>query len=80
MKFSGIFLTAFISQAAAFSSPKASTPRTSRYAGATMEADTEEKVVTDAPVLGKEPITSSMDVDKDWPVEDFVKDSDRVLP
>ena len=45
-----------------------------------MEASTEEKIITDAPVLGKEPITSSMDADKDWPVEDFVKDSDRVLP
>lgn len=80
MKFSSILLAAITAQASAFSSPKVTISSTSRYA-ATLEAEsTEEKTATDAPVLGKEPITTSMDVEKDWPVEEFVKDSDRVLP
>jgi hypothetical protein len=34
--------------------------------------------VADAPILGS--ISTSMDVEKNWPVEEFVKDSDRVMP
>jgi hypothetical protein len=80
MKFSSILIAAITSHASAFSSPKIAVSRTSRYA-ATLEAEaTQERTVVDAPVLGKEPVTTSMDAEKDWPVEDFVKDSERVLP
>jgi hypothetical protein len=80
MKFSSILLATIIAQASAFSSPRVAVSSTSRYA-ATLEAEAiEEKAVSDAPVLDKEPVTTSMDVEKDWPVEDFVKDSERVLP
>ena len=80
MKFSSVILATLISQASAFSSPKATITRTSSRFASTLEAPADEKTVAAAPVLGEEPVTTSMDVDKDWPVEEFVKDSDRVLP
>jgi len=79
MKFSSILLATITAQASAFSSPRVPVTSTARRA-ATLEAPADEKAASDVPSLGTEPITTNMDVEKDWPVEEFVKDSDRVLP
>lgn len=77
MKFSSVLVATFASQASAFSSPQVSHKITTSRSAATLEAPEE---VADAPILGSEPISTSMDVEKNWPVEEFVKDSDRVMP
>jgi hypothetical protein len=75
MKFSSVLVATFASQASAFSSPQVSYKITTSRSAATLEAPEE---VADAPILGS--ISTSMDVEKNWPVEEFVKDSDRVMP
>ena len=80
MRYCSILLATLIAQASAFSSPKATISITSSHFASTLEAPTEEKTTTADPGLGEDPVTTSMDVEKAWPVDEFVKDSDRVLP
>ncbi|KAL3802786.1 hypothetical protein HJC23_007563 [Cyclotella cryptica] len=79
MKFSSTLLAAFTVQASAFSTPSAAVKGTHRYA-ATLEAPVEDKTNGPVPSQVNQPSAPSMDVEKDWPVEEFVKDSDRVMP
>jgi len=79
MKFSSVLLAAFTAQASAFSTPCIAVKSTNRYA-ATLEAPLEDKTNDQMASEVKQPSATSMDVEKDWPVEEFVKDSDRVMP
>ena len=79
MKFSATLLAAFTVQAVAFSTPSVAIKGTHRYA-ATLEAPVEGNTNDQVASKVNQPSVPSMDVEKDWPVEEFVKDSDRVMP
>lgn len=79
MKFSSVLLTAFTAQASAFSIPSIALKSTHRRA-AILEAPVEEKTNDQIASEVEQPSAASMDLEKDWPVEQFVKDSDRVMP
>ncbi len=89
MKFSAVLLASALSassnvDAFSFSNARTSTPTTLR--AATLDAPSSETTAATSPasVADGGGDASSSDaasmVEKSWPVADFVKDSDRVLP
>jgi hypothetical protein len=69
-------LLATISTASGFAPSQLSGSKIARHA-ATLEAP---EAKTEAPAVAAEPVTADMNVEKDWPTKEFVKDSDRVMP
>lgn len=79
MKFPSTLLAAFTVQASAFSTPSVVVTSTHRYA-ATLEAPVEVATNEQLSSQVNQASNPSVDMEKDWPVEEFVKDSDRVMP
>ncbi len=77
MKFSAFFLATLATSASAFApSRTASSPAV--LSAATLEAPDADK--TEAPAAAADSVPAEMNVEKDWEVNGFVKDSDRVMP
>jgi hypothetical protein len=76
MKFSAVLVASLAATTQAFAPARSSVSKP--LSAATLEAPAKE----DAAPVAVEEVTSDMGVEKDWPVdgENFVKDSDRIMP
>ena len=79
MKFSAVLVASLAATTQAFAPARSSVSKP--LSAATLEAPATEAKEDAAPVAVEE-VTSDMGVEKDWPVdgENFVKDSDRIMP